>query len=59
MDINDLRGLATIFMAVVFAGIIVWTFSSKRKKPFDEAANLPFADKDEEDSASSDKKNQE
>ncbi|MFC3151149.1 cbb3-type cytochrome oxidase subunit 3 [Litoribrevibacter euphylliae] len=59
MDVNDLRGLATITMAVVFTGIIIWTFSSRRKKPFDEAANLPFADKDEEDLASSDKKNQE
>jgi len=59
MDINDLRGLATIFMAVVFTGILLWAYSSRRKKPFDEAANLPFADKDEDELASSDKKNQE
>jgi cytochrome c oxidase cbb3-type subunit 4 len=56
MDINDLRALSTVFMAVIFTGILVWAFSSKRKKPFDEAANLPFNDDDE---ATSDKKNQE
>ena len=44
MDINTLRGLATIVVMVTFLGICVWAFSSKRKQDFDEAANLPFAD---------------
>lgn len=44
MDINTWRGIATILAMAAFIGVCVWTFSSKRKKDFDEAANLPFAD---------------
>ncbi len=44
MDINDLRGLSTAFLLVAFIALIFWAYSSKRKKSFDEAANLPFAD---------------
>ncbi|MCO4787234.1 MAG: cbb3-type cytochrome c oxidase subunit 3 [Marinomonas atlantica] len=50
MDINTLRALATPIAFVAFIGIFFWTFSRGRKKGFDEAANLPFAD--EEDDAS-------
>jgi cytochrome c oxidase cbb3-type subunit 4 len=44
MDINDLRGLSTVFLMVAFIGLCFWAYSSKRKKEFDDAANLPFAD---------------
>ncbi|MEM6301133.1 MAG: cbb3-type cytochrome c oxidase subunit 3 [Pseudomonadota bacterium] len=44
MDINDLRGISTVFMLVAFLGLVFWAYSGKRKKSFDEAANLPFAD---------------
>ena len=44
MDINDLRGLSTLFLFFAFLGLCIWAYSSKRKKSFDEAANLPFAD---------------
>ena len=44
MDINDLRGLSTLFLFVTFIGMCFWAYNSKRKKSFDEAANLPFAD---------------
>ena len=46
MDINDLRGLSTLFLMVAFIGLCIWAYSSKRKKTFDEAANLPFADEE-------------
>lgn len=46
MDINDLRGLSTLFLFVAFVGVCIWAYSSKRKKTFDEAANLPFADEE-------------
>jgi cytochrome c oxidase cbb3-type subunit 4 len=46
MDINDLRGLSTVFMLVAFIGLVLWAYSGKRKQSFDEAANLPFADED-------------
>ncbi len=46
MDINDLRGLSTAFLMVTFLGLCIWAYSRKRKKAFDEAANLPFADEE-------------
>ena len=46
MDINDLRGLSTAFLLFAFIGLCFWAYSSKRKKGFDEAANLPFADEE-------------
>ena len=44
MDINDLRGLSTLFMLVSFIGLCFWAYSSKRKSTFDEAAQMPVAD---------------
>ncbi len=46
MDINDLRGISTAFLMVAFIGLVIWAYSSKQKKSFDEAANLPFADEE-------------
>jgi len=48
MDINTLRGIATIFAMVAFIGVVIWAYSSYKKKDFDEAAQLPFADDDED-----------
>lgn len=47
MDINTLRGLSIILVFFAFAGVCWWAFSPKRKKRFEEAANLPFADEKE------------
>ena len=49
MDINTLRGIATVFAMVAFIGIVIWAYSSYKKKDFDEAANLPFADDDNDE----------
>jgi len=47
----------TVVMLLVFVGIIVWAWSSKRKKAFDEAARIPLEDEDEvTQGASGDKK---
>ena len=46
MDINDLRGLSTLFLMIAFVGLCFWAYSSKRKGAFNEAANMPFADED-------------
>jgi cytochrome c oxidase cbb3-type subunit 4 len=46
MDINDLRGISTLFLMVTFIGVCFWAYSSKRKKVFEDAANLPFADEE-------------
>ncbi len=46
MDINDLRGLSTLFLFIAFIGLCFWAYSSKRRASFDEAAQLPFADEE-------------
>jgi cytochrome c oxidase cbb3-type subunit IV len=42
------QGLLTILLMVLFVGIVVWAYSSRQKKRFDEASMLPFADDDAE-----------
>jgi len=46
MDINTLRGLSTILVMIVFAGICLWAYSASKKEDFEDAANLPFQDDD-------------
>ncbi len=48
MDINTLRGLATLLLMISFLGVCAWAYSKKRKASFDDAANLPFADEEQE-----------
>ena len=43
-DLNTLRTIGTVLVFVAFIGICIWAYSAKRKKSFDEAADLPFAD---------------
>jgi len=47
MDINDFRAWHTVVLMIAFIGIVIWAYSRRRKKPFDEAANLPFADEEQ------------
>jgi len=42
MEAGFLRGLYTLFMFIVFIGIVWWAWSSRRKGDFEEAANLPL-----------------
>ena len=44
MDKADLQALVTVLTTVAFLIVVVWAYSSKNKKRFEEAANLPFAD---------------
>lgn len=46
MDINTLRGLSTILVMIVFVGICLWAYNSKKKQDFDEASQLPFEDEE-------------
>ena len=39
-----IRGLGTVVVLVAFVGLALWVFSPRRKKDFDEATRLPFAD---------------
>ena len=49
MDINDLRSISTVLSFVAFISIVVWAYSGKRKRAFDEAAALAV---DEEEQVS-------
>ena len=42
MDAGLLHGLWTAAMIAVFAAIVVWAWSGRRKRDFEEAARLPL-----------------
>jgi len=44
MDLNDVRTLWTTLSFLAFVGIIIWAFSGKRKRQFEEAARLALDD---------------
>lgn len=48
MDAGLLHGLWTAAMIAVFAAIVVWAWSGRRKRDFEEAAHLPL-EEDAED----------
>jgi len=48
-DITDLRALSTVLAFLAFIGIFWWTYNSKNKQSFDDAANIPFQDGPVED----------
>ncbi|HEY5716219.1 MAG TPA: cbb3-type cytochrome c oxidase subunit 3 [Psychromonas sp.] len=42
MDFATFNGLYTLFLIVIFVGLILWVFSNKHKKSFDQIANSIF-----------------
>lgn len=44
MTLETAIGLITPLLLLIFLGIVVWAYSGKRKKGFDEAARLPLDD---------------
>jgi cytochrome c oxidase cbb3-type subunit 4 len=42
MDINDLRSWHTVVLFAAFIGIVLWAWSGKSKRRFNEASQLPF-----------------
>ncbi len=48
MDRTDFHIAYTIVMLIVFIGIVAWAWSAKRKRGFHDAANLPFADEQQD-----------
>ncbi|MDJ0927854.1 MAG: cbb3-type cytochrome c oxidase subunit 3 [Gammaproteobacteria bacterium] len=42
MDAGTLRGVFTAIMLLLFVGVCVWAYSSRRKADFEEAAQLPL-----------------
>ncbi len=44
MDINDLRGIGTVFCMVAFLAVVYWAYSPSRREDFERAGQLPFDD---------------
>jgi cytochrome c oxidase cbb3-type subunit 4 len=44
MNFGLIHSVWTVLLFVLFIGIIVWAWSAKRKKSFDQAARLPLED---------------
>lgn len=44
MDINTFRGLITLVLMILFLALVVWAYSSRRHRDFEEAAKLPLDD---------------
>ena len=44
MDVSSFHGVWTAALLVIFIGIVVWAWSGKRKRAFDEAARMPLED---------------
>ncbi len=42
MDFATFNGLYTLFLIIIFVGLILWVFSKKHKKTFDQIANSIF-----------------
>ena len=51
MDAGFLHGVWTAALLAVFAAIVVWAWSGRRKRDFDEAARLPLVEEAESLSA--------
>lgn len=50
MDQGIVGSIFTVIVFVIFIGIVWWAFSSRNKAKFDEAANLVFADEENNES---------
>ncbi|BBM00159.1 cbb3-type cytochrome c oxidase subunit 3 [Microbulbifer sp. GL-2] len=48
MTIETLREIGLVLGSLAFLAICWWAFSPKRKKRFEEDANLPFADDEQQ-----------
>jgi len=46
MDINTLRGVVAALSLAIFAGIVGWAWSRAQRSRFEDAAQIPFADRD-------------
>ena len=42
MDWGIVMGVVTAVLLIAFLGVVVWAYSKKRRRAFDEAARLPL-----------------
>ncbi|MBI3569619.1 MAG: cbb3-type cytochrome c oxidase subunit 3 [Gammaproteobacteria bacterium] len=46
MTLATIHSLWTVLLMILFLGIVVWAYSSRRKTQFDAAARMPLEDED-------------
>jgi cytochrome c oxidase cbb3-type subunit 4 len=46
MDHGTLSGVLTALLMLIFIGIVVWAWSDRSRRTFDEAAQLPLEQDD-------------
>ena len=44
MSVDDLRSLVTVLAFLAFVGVVAWACTGTRRREFETAARLPFAD---------------
>jgi cytochrome c oxidase cbb3-type subunit 4 len=49
MDINDVRGLGTIFALFSFLCIVAWAYSTRNKDRFEDDGMIPFVENEDDD----------
>ena len=49
MDSGTWQGIGTLLAMAAFLGICWWAFSKHKRKDFEEAAQLPFAEDEDTD----------
>jgi|TARA_R110000744_G_C19052216_1_gene527995 cytochrome c oxidase cbb3-type subunit 4 len=47
MDINDVRGLGSIFALIAMLAVSWWAYGSSRRKRFEDDGDIPFLDDDD------------
>jgi cytochrome c oxidase cbb3-type subunit 4 len=53
VDIGLFHSIWTVLLIIIFVGIVLWAWSSRRKSRFEEAARLALDDDDDEHVSSS------
>ncbi len=46
MNLVTFHSFWTVALLILFIGIVIWAYSSRRKRGFDEAARLPLEEED-------------
>jgi cytochrome c oxidase cbb3-type subunit 4 len=49
MDINDVRGLGTIFALFSFLCVVAWAYSTRHKDRFEDDGMIPFVETEDDD----------
>lgn len=46
MSLATLHSIWTVLLVILFIGIVIWAWSGRNKKSFNDAARIPLEDED-------------